>query len=83
MAELPECIKEALTSKKIGSIQSAYALFKTWQEYPEETAKFVAENEKISQAEARKFEPKSCTYKLFKTKKIYLSLQTKCRMNLF
>ena len=24
--ELPECIKEALTSKKIGSIQSAYAL---------------------------------------------------------
>lgn len=63
--ELPECIKEALTSKKIGSIQSAYALFKTWQEYPEETAKFVAENEKISQAEARKFEPKSLYVQTF------------------
>ena len=61
----PECIKEALTSKKIGSIQSAYALFKTWQEYPEETAKFVAENEKISQAEARKFEPKSLYVQTF------------------
>ena len=63
--ELPECIKKALTSKKIGSIQSAYALFKTWQEYPEETAKFVAENEKISQAEARKFEPKSLYVQTF------------------
>ncbi len=63
--ELPECIKEALTSKKIGSIQSAYALFKTWQEYPEETAKFVAENEKISHAEARKFEPKSLYVQTF------------------
>jgi len=53
--ELPECIKKALTSKKIGSIQSAYALFKTWQEYPEETAKFVAENEKSVKLKPEKF----------------------------
>lgn len=56
---LPECIKGAINSKKLGSIQSAYALFKTWEDYPEETEKFISENEKISQAEAKKFDPQS------------------------
>ena len=63
--ELPECIKEALTSKKIGSIQSAYALFKTWQEFPKETETFITENEKISSSEAKKFDPKSLYVQTF------------------
>ena len=63
--ELPECIKEALTSKKIGSIQSAYALFKTWQEFPKETETFITENENISSSEAKKFDPKSLYVQTF------------------
>lgn len=57
--ELPEFIKDAISAKKLGSIQSAYALFKSWENYPEETVKFVTDNEKISQAEAKRFDPKS------------------------
>lgn len=57
--ELPEFIKDAINSKKLGSIQSAYALFKSWENYPKETEKFVTDNEKISQAEAKRFDPKS------------------------
>lgn len=63
--ELPDFIKEALLSKKLGSIQTAHALFKDWQEYPEETEKFVAENEKISTSEAKKFDPKSMYVQTF------------------
>jgi len=63
--ELPDFIKEALLSKKLGSIQTAHALFKDWQEYPEETEKFVAENEKISTSEAKKFDPKSLYVQTF------------------
>lgn len=63
--ELPDFIKEALLSKKLGSIQTAHALFKNWQEYPEETEKFVVENEKISTSEAKKFDPKSLYVQTF------------------
>lgn len=63
--ELPDFIKEALLSKKLGSIQTAHALFKDWQEYPEETEKFVAEKEKISTSEAKKFDPKSMYVQTF------------------
>lgn len=63
--ELPEFIKEALLSKKISSIQTAHALFKNWQDYPEETEKFVVEKEKISTLEAKKFDPKSLYVQTF------------------
>ncbi len=44
-------------TNKIGSIQSAYALFKTWKEYPDETEQFIEANEKISASQAKKFNP--------------------------
>lgn len=58
--EMPECLCEAAKTGKLGGIQAAYALYKTWQDYPEETEKFLASKEKISQSEAKKFDPKSC-----------------------
>lgn len=79
--ELPECLKEALVSKKLGSIQSAYALFKTWQRFPEETEKFIAENEKISQAEAKRFEPKSLFEQTFQSQEEVLQPSEEEREN--
>lgn len=67
--ELPEFIKDAINTKKLGSIQSAYALFKSWENYPEETEKFVTDNEKISQAEAKRFDPKSLFEQTFSDQK--------------
>lgn len=57
--EMPEEIKEAVRSKKLGSIQAAHALFKVWEENPKETVEFIESNERISTAEAKNFDPKS------------------------
>lgn len=57
--EMPECIQEAVRTRKLGSIQAAHALFKKWEEYPQETEAFLNSKERISQSEAKKFEPKS------------------------
>ena len=57
--EMPECLKEAVKTKKLGSIQAAHALFKTWEEYPKETEEFLESKERISTSEAKKFDPKS------------------------
>ena len=57
--EMPECLKEAVKTKKLGSIQAAHALFKTWEEHPKETEEFLASKERISTSEAKKFDPKS------------------------
>ena len=56
---MPECLKEAVKTKKLGSIQAAHALFKTWEEYPKETEEFLESKERISTSEAKKFDPKS------------------------
>lgn len=56
-SDFPETIREAVLTNKIGSIQSAYALFKSWKEYPEETERFIEETEKISASQAKKFDP--------------------------
>ena len=56
-SDFPETIREAVLTNKIGSIQSAYALFKTWKEYPDETEQFIEANEKISASQAKKFNP--------------------------
>ena len=56
-SDFPETIREAVLTNKIGSIQSAYALFKTWKEYPEKTERFIEETEKISASQAKKFDP--------------------------
>ena len=53
-SDFPETIREAVLTNKIGSIQSAYALFKTWKEYPDETEQFIEANEKISASQAKK-----------------------------
>lgn len=55
--DFPEILKKAVVTQKIGSIQSAYILFNTWKEYPEETERFIEENDKISQSQAKKFNP--------------------------
>ena len=57
--EMPEEIKEAVRSKKLGSIQAAHALFKVWEENPKETVEFIESKERISTAEAKNFDPKS------------------------
>lgn len=57
--EMPEEIKEAVRFKKLGSIQAAQALFKVWEENPQETVEFIESKERISTAEAKKFDPKS------------------------
>lgn len=56
-SDFPETIREAVLTNKIGSIQSAYALFKTWKDYPDETEQFIEDNEKISASQAKKFNP--------------------------
>lgn len=57
--EMPEFLKEAVKTKKLGSIQAAHALLKAWEEYPKETEEFLLSKEKISTTEAKKFDPKS------------------------
>ena len=57
--EMPEEIKEAVRSKKLGSIQAAHALFKVWEENPKETVEFIESKGRISTAEAKNFDPKS------------------------
>ena len=57
--EMPESLKEAVKTKKLGSIQAAHALFKTWEEHPKETEEFLESKERISTSEAKKFDPKS------------------------
>lgn len=64
-SKMPDCIRDALKAKKIGSIQTAYVLFKTWEDFPEETEKFVSSEDKISLSEARKFDPKSLYVETF------------------
>lgn len=67
-ADMPEVIREALRSKKLGSIQAAYALFKKWEDYPTETQEFIEKRERISQSEAKSFEPKSLFEQTFSEK---------------
>lgn len=55
--DFPEIIKNAVLTNKIGSIRSAYDLFTSWKEYPEETERFIEENDKISQSQVKKFNP--------------------------
>ena len=56
-AEMPPCIREAVSSKKINSIQTAYLLFKNFLTHPEETQQFIESKETITQSDANSFDP--------------------------
>lgn len=56
-AEMPLCIKEAVSSKKINSIQTAYLLFKDFLTHPEETQQFIKSLETITKSDANNFDP--------------------------
>lgn len=58
-AEMPQCIKDAVRTKKISSIQTAYVLFKTFLTYPEETQLFIESKESITKSDANNFDPSS------------------------
>lgn len=55
--EMPPCIREAVRSKKINSIQTAYLLFKNFLTYPEETQQFIESKETITKSDANNFDP--------------------------